>query len=439
MRTWNDRRNNPAWSRTRSTGQPSLRRSTAGIAGVAFLSVTALIALRTFWLLNVPGDPAMDDTHWALCDFRDAVYYPAVSFLQGGNPYGASFPRTYPVGSALAPYLPLTLLVHLPFGLMPFTIAEAVHFLLAVALTLVLACLALEVAGLARTTARVLALGTLLLVSRPGHWNLVLGQPTLLVAIGTYLALRWSDDRPWLAAFAFALALVKPSFGLPLGVVMFARGNGGVVVAGTLIAASISAAVVEILVVHAGGATPFLADTLSGFALWNTALDPFVNKVAFYGAMDVGALLSRPLGRALVPAEQLGVAGAILGFAALAIRRLGARPEPAARVRSLALACLAVVLAVHHQTYDWLLLAPAVTAAATTGGRLEPAGHVLLRFVLLVLLSVPALNYLAASTALVALGITGPLAVLVCSANGAALTSALALAGGAALAEPAAV
>ena len=402
---------------------------------MAFLAVTALLAARTLRILNVPGDPAMDGTRWALCDFRDAVYYPAVSLLEGRNPYGESFSQTYPVGSALAPYLPSMLLVNVPFGLMDLQVAEAVHFLLAVALTLVLAGLGLELAGLKRTSARVFALGALLLSSRPGQWNLILGQPTLQVALGAYLALRWSDDRPWLAALALSVAFGKPSFGLPLAVVMLARGNARVALAGTAIAGGVSAAVVAVLVARSGFAA-FLADVHAGFALWEAALDPFANSVAFYGSIDAGALFSRALGREISLPEQLVVTAVVLAIAALAIRRLGLRPEPDARVRSLSLAALAVVVSVHHQAYDWLLLAPTMIAAATGPGRLEPRGHDRLRLVLLGLLSVPALNYLASNTALTGLGITGALEFVVCSANGVALAGALGIASAAALAEP---
>ena len=417
--------------RPRVFASPSWSRA---VAGGAFLAVTGLLAARTLRLLNVPGDPAMDATRWALCDFRDAVYYPAVSLLDGGNPYGTSFSSTYPVASALAPYLPLILLVHLPFALMPYTVAEGVHFVLTLGLTLVLAALALELAGLKRTGARVLGLGALLLLSRPGHWNLVLGQPTLPVAIGAYLALRWSDERPGLASVGLAMAFGKPSFGLPLAVVMLARRDLRVVVTGMAIAAGVSAAVVVALVVRAG-LGPFLDDVRGGFMLWATALDPFANTVAFYGAIDAVVLLSRPMGRELELGEQLVVATVVLAIAGLAIRRLAARPEPEARVRSLSIGVLAVLLAVHHQAYDCLLLAPTGVAVATGPGRLEPAGRAGLRLVLLALLIVPSLNYLASNTAIAGLGITHTWAFALCSADGAALSAALLLASGAALAE----
>jgi len=146
-------------------------------------------------------------------------------------------------------------------------------------------------------------------------------------------------------------------------------------------------------------------------------------------------LLSRPMGRELELGEQLVVATVVLAIAGLAIRRLAARPEPEARVRSLSIGVLAVLLAVHHQAYDCLLLAPTGVAVATGPGRLEPAGRAGLRLVLLALLIVPSLNYLASNTAIAGLGITHTWAFALCSADGAALSAALLLASGAALAE----
>src|SRR5262249_57031367 len=89
---------------------------------------------------------------WALQACRDAVYYPVVASLDGRNPYDQSAQaRTYPVGQPFPPYLPLTLLAHLPFGLLPHAEAGDLYLAVLVGLTAVLAALAIARCGLAGT------------------------------------------------------------------------------------------------------------------------------------------------------------------------------------------------------------------------------------------------------------------------------------------------
>src|SRR5262249_25021721 len=102
-------------------------------AGVALAVVLAVLGQRAAPRINLPG--RVDPARWVLQDFRDAVYYPVVAFLDGRNPYDQSAQaRTYPVGQPFPPYLPLTLLAHLPFGLLPR--AEARHLFLSVVVSL---------------------------------------------------------------------------------------------------------------------------------------------------------------------------------------------------------------------------------------------------------------------------------------------------------------
>ena len=53
-------------------------------AGVALTGVLIVLALRAEPRINVPG--RIEPSRWVLQDFRDAVYYPVVAFLDGRNP-----------------------------------------------------------------------------------------------------------------------------------------------------------------------------------------------------------------------------------------------------------------------------------------------------------------------------------------------------------------
>src|ERR1700752_362320 len=145
------------------------------IAIAAFLAVAGLLAYRATTKLNVPGAP--DQGRWVMKDFRDAIYCPVVTFLAGRNPYDpAELRQTCAAGNSFPLYAPHTLVLHLPFGMMPLVAAELLYFLVTVALTAVVALLAPRACGFEPTAARLFGLGAALLASRPGHWNLLLGQ-----------------------------------------------------------------------------------------------------------------------------------------------------------------------------------------------------------------------------------------------------------------------
>src|SRR5581483_3874511 len=106
---------------------------------------------------------------------------------------------------------------------------------------LAIAAMALRLGGLAATVPRIFVVGTLALLSRPGQANLIGGQVAATATVACYTALWWSRSRPWLAATGLAVATFKPTFGGPLGLLMLARGDGGVVLRGLALAAAATA------------------------------------------------------------------------------------------------------------------------------------------------------------------------------------------------------
>jgi uncharacterized membrane protein YtjA (UPF0391 family) len=410
------------------------------VAVLAFAAVTLALSVRTLRLLNVPGEPGRDQATWALCDFRDTIYYPARAFLEGTNPYdAATYVHRYPVGNPFAPYLPLTLALHLPIALLPYQVAEAVQYVLTIVLTVALARCALGFAGVAATAARVLNLATVLLLSRPGHWNLLLGQPTLEMVLGGCAALGWARTRPLLAALGLAISTVKPTFGFPIAVLMLARGDTRPALLGMTLSALGSLAVAAVLASFAGGVEQLVAEMRTGLEAYSSSPNTALNPVAYYGAIDAGALVSRLLGRGLAGHEELAIATVLTALGAAAMWRLARSPhgtppdERVARWRlGTMIACLTTVTATHHQAYDWLLLALPLAALVWADESRPHAGFQDLapdvRYALLALIAVPALNYLSSANALGRLELGPGWRLAVCSLNGAALLAALALA-----------
>jgi hypothetical protein len=391
-------------------------------AGLALAVVTAVLAYRAVWRVNEPGRPAAE--RWVLQDFRDAVYYPVVAFLDGRNPYDQGTQASvYPVGQSFPLYLPLTLLVHLPFGLLPPAEAGGTYFAATLALTGVLAALAIAGTGLVVTPAGVLGLTALLLASRPGQMNLLVGQVTVQVAIGCYVALRWARSRPLLAGLGLALASLKPTYGAPLAALMLlGRGDAKATAVGVVMSVALCLVALGPLLHAAGGIAPFVASLGSSAAAFAT--EDTSNAWSSVARLDVTALLARVLGRVPDGWMQVGLGLAVVGAGVLAVRRLQDDRSPPSRQLEIGLVCLSLLIASYHQAYDALLLAqPAVALAAGRWGRgaVAPAA---LRWTVLALIAVPAVNYLATTTVASRLSPGGPVWLAVTAANPAALLAA---------------
>ncbi len=354
------------------------------LALIAFLAVVAVLSARALSKLNVPGAP--NGTDWALSDFRDAVYYPERAFLDGKDPYDYdNVQRTYPIGNGFPVYSPITFLVHLPFGLLPYRAAELAYFLTTIALTLVLGWLALVLSDVPVDAPRLLAVATVLLASRPGHQNLLLGQTTLPIVIGAYVALHWARTRPWLAS---------AGIGALVGLVALSMTPGAL--AGVLAAAR------------------------QNFAGWSTST--IVLPASSWIRIDAWAFFGRFVGSDISLGAKIVTSLVIVGGSALALVRLRGRATPAARHVSLAITCLATLLCIHHQSYDLLFLAAPIVGLALAADTL-PAGSAA-PSALLVLLAIPLVNYAATDTTLSTFGVTGTAWTAINSINGAALLAA---------------
>ncbi len=75
-----------------------------------------------------------------------------------------------------------------------------------------------------RTTWLLLA-WILIVASRAGHTTLFTGYLTALMVVGSIVALAHARTQPWLAACGVAIASCKPTYAIPLFLLMIARGD----------------------------------------------------------------------------------------------------------------------------------------------------------------------------------------------------------------------
>ncbi len=400
----------------------------------AFLLATGMVAVRTAKLLNIEGEP-LATRHYGLQDFRDNVYYPPVAYLDGRNPWDWNDYRTrYPVARPFPPYTPIFVGLHMPLAALPYDAAEAAFFAVNAALLVAVAIVALRGAGVKVTGARALAIATLLVLSRPGHQTLFLGQVAPLMTLATGLALVHASARPTLASVGLLLACAKPTYGVPLALLLLARGDDRVALHGGALAAGVGGALAIAPARVAGGWLALLESARSGLA-YMAANDASFGESTSVIRIDIASLVGRALGRPPSAFVSALITVSVLGLAALAVRRLRSVEPSGPRPLSAGVVVLALLLSLYHQAYDALLLVlPALALGAAIfprGARIasEPLCRIPSAWKLAVLacLLVPAANYFSSSTLIRQLQ-PGHFAWLaVTGANGIATTAAFAM------------
>ena len=325
-----------------------------GKALLAALCVVVGLSLVIFRLTSLAGVFGVRAT-WVMTDFKTAIYYPVVAFLSGENPYAVErFMQLYPVDAGFPLYLPMTLLVHLPFGLLATPVAFYVYFAISLVLLFLVSMVSLTFNRLPLRTTHVFLIGGLLLLSRPGHWNLLVGQPVLQLVLASYVALYFAGRSSMISALGLALSTMKPTFGIPIALLMLAQGYVRPVLYAGIISALINAPLLLILALRAGGIGSFWVELIKNIRTWEH--EPVVSAAASIIRLDVTAFLSRFLGQPLGNTLQIVVFLGILTVAAVILLRMAAFEDHKFQTLTISIICVATLLCVHHQAYDILLL-----------------------------------------------------------------------------------
>jgi hypothetical protein len=374
--------------------------------------VTTVLAIAAFagaaaWLAHSTWqhiEPTRQDRGFQT-DFRDAVYYPVVALTDGVNPYDPGrYYLTYPVGQEFPLYSPVHLAVHAPLAALDLDDARAAYFAVNLVLMLVLAGLSLRLAGFRMRADSTFALGALLLLSGPGKLDLRNGEPTLIIVLACYLALAARRTQPARAVTGLVIALAKPTFGVPLAIVLTCRRRVRDVLVGIGIAAAISLVVAVPLVGDAGGVGAFVDSLRDDLKVTSESAQ---SKIGSPLRIDGVNAVARATG--LRPGSTVALVGglALLVIGAWAIARI-ARLDPGQDRSELAvtLAVLTVLVPLFRVGYDLLMLTWPILLLL----RRRPPDAIWpsrLRVALVVLLLVPMVDPLSWSAATRVLGRDG--------------------------------
>jgi hypothetical protein len=389
-----------------------------------FAAVIGMSALRVVNTLHRPGD--VPEFRQGLTDFHHIFVFPATAAREGVNPYHAEFMQRFPVNRQYPLYSPAMFWLAYPLAFIPLVVADVAYFSATVLLVVALAASALYVCCVPRTLLNVIGLSTLILMSRPGHVNLLTGQPTLLIVLGAVWALELARRRPNWAGIALAATTLKPTFGVPLIWFMFCRRDfRAVAVGGAICVATVVIGLAPF--VARQGLHPVLT-SLSESQSQHEA-DPTVAAETTWTRLDAHSLLGKLLQGEAGHEINLGLTAAILLIAGWIVWRTETGPltDGADNLSGLVI-CTATLACIYHATYDALLLIVPWVGVAL--GRLRTQLSPKLQMIVFALLTIPAVNYASARAVLSRLPIEGPTWTAITAINSIAIVAVFVLACG---------
>lgn len=404
-----------------------------------------------------------------MSDFHNGAYYPSKAFGEGINPYAQEVCETFPMARSAPPYSPVVFMLYLPFSWLSLPAADIAFFAFNVLLMGAMSGLCIgmirKVIGSGRKagldhdgwldlfgsdlTAAIWLFGWMMF-SRPGHITLFTGYFTLQLVLGTILALHFSRTRPWLAAIGMLLASGKPTYIIPLAVLMFFRRDFRSLTLGLMLCAVFAAGGLGWLASHSD-----FGSVVEGVKQGQEAFDndPSEYPVNTWTRLDAMGVVAKVM--AWKPDGKLYLAGMLCmlvpvgtlvwRLANQAEKRIESEVESRSSSHtgfdhdvaqefsgvslSASICYLALLVSIYHHSYDGLI-ASVVWASVLLGGSATlPRVSLWERRVLLGLLTVPAVNYVATLRFRDLLGVDNqsPIWNVVTSLNGVCLFASLVL------------
>lgn len=419
----------PGWRHWRA-GNRSLT-VVAGLISIVLLSVTMV---RIVVRYQTPGPFTPDRQGY--CDFHNGIYYPARAVMAGESPYSDAYAAKYPVARQIPFFSPVILWLHAPLAVLPLRTAEIINAVWQIGLLLLIAIVCAREANLPRRVDWTLWIACGLVASRAGHVTLFNGYFTLELVLATFLAVAWADRRPAWSGVMLMIVSAKPTYILPLGFLMLARGNWRAIGIGAIF--SIAAAAISLggLAYQEGNGdlrrgTTKLVDQISRTQEIHRGMED-ESPIHSWTRLDLFAVVSKWTGNEPGDWPHLLAMFAVLAIpmAILWKRRrcLDAerRDDGIAGVTG-GLIMTTMLVSLYHQSYDALLLAAPIVGAI--GGRKTAWQAVppFSRWTLIALMGWPLMNYFSTRSFLSRWELSETVVMTITSLNAVSLTLALIL------------
>lgn len=387
------------------------RSATATCVVLVFVLFT-LIAVRTYREYST-ATGTFDFSQVGMSDFHNGAYYPALAFRNGVNPYSAESMEHYPLSRPAPTYSPLVFCLHIPFTFLEVKVADAVFFVFNFALLGILAWMAVKFGQDDSKEAYdsemqhpiVLSLGfwlvlLLIVLSRPGHITMVTGYFTAEMVIGAMLAIHYARRRPVVSGLGLMLTSMKPTFVIPLALLMLFRKNFKAVFFGGVFSVLVASAGLLWLAQDSSVKDVFVEIERGQQALHD---DPTELPINTWTRTDITGMVAKVMNSAPNDKVYLAVMVVLLVIPGIAVYRLSGFERQGAASLSGAIISVSVLLSIYHHSYDCLLLVVPWAGLAFFGCMKEM--RVWERSALVVLLATVAGNYLSTQTARNRLGL----------------------------------
>ncbi|QDS93463.1 hypothetical protein FF011L_22330 [Roseimaritima multifibrata] len=398
---------------------------------VALLVVgLAATAARVVKQYQTPGP--FDPTRQGYCDFHNGVYFPAAAWLQGISPYGQEYASRFPVARSVPFFSPSIYVLHVPFALLPLHVAEVGYFLFSIGVVLAIAQLVAKDVASSEKLQRSVFLWTAvgIVFSRGGHITLFDGYFTLLLIGGSFLAISQAEKRPWLAAVGLLLASSKPTFILPLGILLVARGNYRAIWRGAFLSVFFAAVGFAWIAYHQSeesmyvGMQEIVAQISQTQEIHQAELDEM--PVHSWTRLDLLAIIAKWTGHnpgALV--HLWGMFAVLVIPCWVLLRRSAVGEDDGLTGVTGALVLVATLVSLYHQSYDALLVVAPLAGVVVGQSEFWTRLPAMYRWGIGLGLLIPLFNYLSTRMFIDRVNVSDRFIQVVTSLNGVCLTLVL--------------
>ncbi len=361
------------------------------LAGVALLLVAV-----TGWRMAREYSVQQRDFDWenrALSDFHNGIYYPTLAFREGISPYSQAAVEQFELTRPSPPYSPFLFVLHLPLTWLPVVWADVVFSIVNLGMLAALAGMGVRFSSPRFDWPVFWLVLDMMLVSRPGHITLFTGYFTLEFILGSIVALHYARSRPWLSAIGLLLSSGKPTYFLPLVLLMAARRDGQALWRGVVL--SVVGALIGVgwLALHQVPTT-LVQEYRETQAVHHADETEF--PINSWTRVDLLGMVAKV--RDWVPGDGVYLGAMVLLLIVPAVVIWRTRPfesNVGATGLTAWIAALSLLLSIYHHSYDCLLLVVPWVGATFYGPLALPEIRPWIRWAVALLTAVPAGNYLS--------------------------------------------
>ena len=374
-----------------------------------FVAAIAAVVTRADYNRSQPGEIVSSryDTQQGYRDFHNAIYFPVRALITGVNPYSKAYELSYhPDSLGFPPFAPANVLLHAPLGFLTVNAAEIAYLVFNICLLIFICWFCVRKTSYPYVVGAVFLMAGLMVISRPGLLNFLGLQMTLLLVVGTLLALEYSESSPILSGFGLLLACCKPTYAVPLAVIMLFRRNFSAFAMGVMVFAIVNVGAVWIIASQNGGVENFVeeAKVVYGSQVEAPVETPEVRTS--WSRIDLHSVIARWLDVSevkhlglLIPLGVLAIGGFFIWMEIDPEHRTGINS------RTGLLAIIVLLTCIYHQPYDCLLLWIPLAALFLGDPKVIQGFGSVSRFLLVMLLMIPMVNFVSTKLVLDRLGI----------------------------------